>query len=344
MTRYRTVGLVFSLACLLGTPFAFADKNKGSGGDSAKSSPPPQHSAPQHSSSSHDSGTGQHGSNHGSAGSGSSTQSSPSSAHSSSSSGSGYRSNDHSGDHHAKTSQSSTSSESHVNSRSGHGNNSGDVLHRGSSPSERTTHGQSSRSASSYHGTRDWHGHVTVDHARLNERLHAQSSTVERQHAFEHSRVERARFTRYVAPIHFVPAHRAVLMNLTIVPTTYHYRRTAFYDTYDWQPPAYVFGLYPRYGLWDATFLAFALDHVSEEQYALMFYNHQNDGDMQQWMEDTSRLAADNDDLRAKLDTMKTQMASLDQSGRKTDPSYVPPDAQDVALSPEVITQLTATK
>ena len=131
-------------------------------------------------------------------------------------------------------------------------------------------------------------------------------------------------------------------MNISIVPTTYYYRRTAFYDAYDWQPPAYVFSLYPRYGLWDATFLAFALDHASEEQYALMFYNHRNDEDMQKWMEDTSRLAAENDDLHAKLDTMNAQVASLD--GRKTDPSYVPPDVQDVALSPEVITQLTESK
>jgi len=174
--------------------------------------------------------------------------------------------------------------------------------------------------------------------------LHTHSGTIERQHAYEHSRIERSRFTKHVAAIHFVPAHRVVLTHVRIVPTTYHYRRTVFYDTYAWEPPAYVFGLYPRYGLWDATFLAFALDHIADEQYALMIYNHQNEPEIQQWMDDTSRLAADNAELQAKVDSMKEQLAALDRSGTKLDPSYVPPDAQDVALSPEVITQLTESK
>ncbi len=52
------------------------------------------------------------------------------------------------------------------------------------------------------------------------------------------------------------------------------------------------------------------------------------------------RLAADNSDLREKLEAM----ARLEQAGTKTDPSYVPPDANDVALSPEVIAQLTRSK
>jgi hypothetical protein len=166
----------------------------------------------------------------------------------------------------------------------------------------------------------------------------------ERQHAFEHSRVERQQFTRHVSAIHFVPAHRVVLSNIRIVPTTYHYRRTVFYDTYAWQPPGYVYGFYPRYGLWDATFLAFALDHIAEEQYALMFYHHQNEQELQQWMSDADRLASDNEELRSKLDLMKEQMATLQEAGITSDPSYVPPDAQDVALSPEVITQLTEAK
>ncbi|HEV7486546.1 MAG TPA: hypothetical protein VGQ65_12790 [Thermoanaerobaculia bacterium] len=193
------------------------------------------------------------------------------------------------------------------------------------------------------HGS-DAHHSYNVDHARLHERMQMHPGATERQHAFEHSRVERERFTRHATAIHFVPAHRVVLSNIRIVPTTYHYRRTVFYDTYAWQPPAYVYGFYPRYGLWDATFLAFALDHVAEDQYALMFYHHQNEAELQQWMSDADRLAADNEELRSKLDRMKEQVATLQEAGISSDPSYVPPDAQDVALSPEVIAQLTEGK
>ena len=58
----------------------------------------------------------------------------------------------------------------------------------------------------------------------------------DRDHAFEHSRLERARFERHVGRIHFVPAHRVVLNRIRIVPATYHYRRTVFYDVYGWAP------------------------------------------------------------------------------------------------------------
>ena len=166
--------------------------------------------------------------------------------------------------------------------------------------------------------------------------------STQRQLSFAHVRAERAQFQTHVGPIQFVPAHRAVLLNMRIVPTTYYYRRSVFYDTYAWQPPEYIYGLYPRYGLWDTTFLAFALDHVAEDQYALVFYNHQGEPEMQNWMGDTERLAADNEDLRTKLDAMKAKMATLAEAGITSDPSYVPPDVEDVALSPEVITRLTA--
>jgi hypothetical protein len=153
---------------------------------------------------------------------------------------------------------------------------------------------------------------------------------------------ERERFALHIGPIRFVPTHRAVLLHTRIVPTTYYYRREVFYDTYSWQPPAYVYRLSPRYGLFDATFLAFAIDHISEEQYAAMLYNHQHEPEIHQWMSDTSRLAADNPELRKKLDVMKAKMSALEEAGVGTDPSFVPPDAQDIVLSPEIIAQLTS--
>jgi hypothetical protein len=183
-----------------------------------------------------------------------------------------------------------------------------------------------------------------VSHEHLHEAMHSHSGPQERAHAFERSHIERERFQRHVSAIRFVPAHRVVLSRVRIVPATYYYRRTVFYDTYGWQPSAYVYSMYPRYGLWDTAFLAFALDHISEEQYAMMIYNHRNEAEVQQWMEDSDRLAADNDDLREKLENMKMQMSKMEEQGVTVDPSYVPPDAEDVALAPEVITALTASK
>jgi hypothetical protein len=176
----------------------------------------------------------------------------------------------------------------------------------------------------------------------LHPRMTEHSSREVRAQALERSTAERSRFARANEPIRLARTDRVVLTHLRIVPSTYHYRREVFYGTYGWRSPDYVYQLRSHYGLWDTTFLAFALDHVADEQYALMLYNHQSEPAFQQWMQDTDRLAVDDLDLRAQLHVVKQQMASLGQSGRSPDPSYVPADAQDLALAPEVIEETEA--
>jgi len=176
------------------------------------------------------------------------------------------------------------------------------------------------------------------------EAWHHHPNTVEYHHAYDRNAHERTLYHHVAPPVHLTHVYRPQLTRIVIVPTTYHYRRTVFYDAYAWEPPVYTYGFYPRYGLWDATFLMFALDHMAEEQYALMFYHHQNDPDFQQWLADANRLAGENDELRTKLDTMQTQIAQFKESGVEADSLYIPPDAQDVALSPEVIAQFTGGK
>ena len=105
---------------------------------------------------------------------------------------------------------------------------------------------------------------------------------------------ERTRFVRHVEPLRFRPENRAMLHMIRIVPGTYYYRRNMFYDTYAWGPPPYVYNLAPRYGLFDAVFLAFMVDHVAEREYALMYYNHQNDEAFVQWRQQMDQMAADN--------------------------------------------------
>lgn len=169
----------------------------------------------------------------------------------------------------------------------------------------------------------------------------APPSRQQRAQAFDRTNAERAQFTRTMAPVQFGPANRAVLTNMAIVPGTYYYRRDVFYDEWGWETPAYVYGMYPRYGIWDATFLAFALNHVAEEQYAMMLYSHWYDPEIQQWVQENNRVAAKNADLHAQLDAMNARVAQLEQAGTARNASYVPPDAQDVALSPDAIEQLT---
>jgi len=325
--RFRALALVLSLVCLLAGPRAFADKHKD---DSDKDAPkkattqkkpekaaPAQQSQPQ--------GNNQHGSS--------------GQSHSGSSGSTNAGTHEHSGGTTTSTqgTQGTTEHAHHAAPTTVH--DAGNATH---SPSYHPPAKTDNRTPGYHAGTHGEEHHAVVNHEHLHERMQAHPTVEARHQAYERYRTERAQFTRHAPVIHFVPAHRVVLTKIRIVPTTYHYRRTVFYDEYGWQAPVYVYSYYPRYGLWDATFLMFALDHVAEEQYAMMFYHHQREEDMQRWMADSERLAADNQELRDKLDAMKVQMAKLEGNGLEADPSYVPPDAQDVALSPEVIDKLTS--
>lgn len=337
MTRYRAFGLVLSLMCLLAAPRSFAgssskDKDAKKTEATKQSTPPPKSSKPAATTTPSHSGTPSH-----SAGAnGDSTQ-----GHSSHGTSSGHSSSGTSASTGASNSahgaHGTSSSSDHAHSAHGTSSSS-DHVHgvHGTSSSSNQAHGVHDRSGVNRSGP--------VNRTKFHETMARHPGTQERQHSLERSRVEHARFQGHASPLRFRRADTFQLTHIRIVPTTYYYRRTVFYDAYGWQPSVYVYGLSPRYGIWDATFLAFALDHIAEEQYAMMLYNHQHDAAVQQWMQDSDGLAADNEDLRAKLDAMKVEMARLQESGAEADASYVPPDAQDVALSPEVITQLTAAK
>jgi cell division protein FtsB len=76
-----------------------------------------------------------------------------------------------------------------------------------------------------------------------------------------------------------------------------------------------------------------------DQQYALMYYNHRNEEDMMQWRQEMDQQAMNNAELKAKLDALDQQVARL--QGTPVDSAYVPEDAQDIALSPDVVDQLT---
>jgi hypothetical protein len=181
-----------------------------------------------------------------------------------------------------------------------------------------------------------------VDRGELARKMKAPVPREAQQKAVAHYRAERVRFTRQSSPMRFVPAHRVILKRMRIIPGTYYYRRGIFYDAYGYVPPPYIYTMYPRYGLWDAVFLGFMLERAAEQEYALMYYNHRDEAEMMQWRQDMDRMAMDNADLRARLAAMDQQVAQL--QGTPVDSAYVPQDAQDVALSPDVIDQLTAAK
>ncbi len=165
----------------------------------------------------------------------------------------------------------------------------------------------------------------------------------EQMRAMQHFNEQRSMFRPLPGPVHFSrEAYRPLFARVKIVPGTYHYRRDVFYAHHNYMPPPYVYRMYPSYGVWDSTFLSFMLDNITDQQYALMYYNHQDDEGMMQWRAEVDQMAMENADLKNQLAVMDAQVASL--KGTPIDPAYVPEDAQDIALAPEVVDQAIASQ
>ncbi|UEM01628.1 YjfK family protein [Skermanella rosea] len=99
-----------------------------------------------------------------------------------------------------------------------------------------------------------------------------------------------------------------------------------------WSVPGYAARSASRFGIWDGLFLWFLLDNLTRPGYADFFHNHQNDPGYQQWRAEADRLAADNADLRAKLNSLDQSLAG--KQGQPRDPEYLPPDTpREVALA-----------
>ncbi|GGF16256.1 hypothetical protein GCM10011611_22530 [Aliidongia dinghuensis] len=110
--------------------------------------------------------------------------------------------------------------------------------------------------------------------------------------------------------------------------------RSAWYGGMGWGPPVYAYRSYPSFGMWDALFLWFMLDSISNASHAAWFYNHQQDPGYVDWRREADRLAADNADLRQKLDDLDGRTKALE--GQPRDPNYMPADTKpELALASE---------
>ncbi len=131
-----------------------------------------------------------------------------------------------------------------------------------------------------------------------------------------------------------------IFTRVRVIPSTYYYRRHTFYAYYGYTPPVYVYNMYPRYGIYDAVFLAFMLDNITKPEYSLMYYNHRNEEDMIRWRQEMDQLALNNAELRYKLSLLDQQTAALE--GTPVDEEYIPPDAADIALAADVVAAAAA--
>jgi hypothetical protein len=186
----------------------------------------------------------------------------------------------------------------------------------------------------------------TVKKSPLEQRMSANVSAERSKQSLNEYRNQQAKFKYSGSPVKSSPVVQRTVVNRVVVnnhyhytPANYAYRQRSFYGYYGWNPPVYGYGFYPSYGLWNTVALWFMLDHIADQQYAMMYYSHRNDADMQAWRAQAEREAQNNAELRAKLAAADQRALALQQQGVQADPGYVPADMKDVALSEDVVKQ-----
>jgi hypothetical protein len=144
---------------------------------------------------------------------------------------------------------------------------------------------------------------------------------------------ERAAYARSAPPAPVTPAFQGYAGRYSSYDSWYS-SRSSWYGGMGWGPPAYAYRSYSSFGMWDALFLWFMLDSVSNASHAAWFYNHQQDPGYQDWRREADRLSADDAELKQKLANLDARTQTLE--GQPRDPNYMPPDAKpDLALASE---------
>ena len=144
---------------------------------------------------------------------------------------------------------------------------------------------------------------------------------------------ERAAYAKSAPPAPVTPAFSGYAGRYNSYDSWYS-SRSSWYGGMGWGPPVYAYRSYPSFGMWDALFLWFMLDSVSNASHAAWFYNHQQDPGYVDWRREADRLSADNADLRQKLNDLDARTQTM--NGQPRDPNYMPADAKpELALASE---------
>lgn len=116
----------------------------------------------------------------------------------------------------------------------------------------------------------------------------------------------------------------------------YYAGRDRYYGGMGWGAPRYAFMSYPSFGMWDALIWWSMLDRLNSRRHYAMAHHHSNDAGYKEWRSEAKRLAEDNVELRAKLDELDRQVATLE--GTPRNPEYLPPGVTPaVALAAEAV-------
>src|SRR5262249_2553418 len=108
--------------------------------------------------------------------------------------------------------------------------------------------------------------------------------------------------------------------------------RENWYGRSGWSPTPSVGRYLPQFGGWDAMFVWYLLNTLSQPGHADFFHHHAADPGYTAWRSEADRLAATDPSVRQKLADLDARLAAMQEKPRSTD--YLPPDTpRTIALA-----------
>ena len=100
--------------------------------------------------------------------------------------------------------------------------------------------------------------------------------------------------------------------------------REDWYGRSGWSPPSSAGRTLPQFGMWDAMFVWYLLNTLSQPGHADFFHHHAADSGYTAWRAEADRLAAADPSVRQKLAELDTRLTAMQEQPRAKD--YLPPD------------------
>jgi TRAP transporter TAXI family solute receptor len=124
---------------------------------------------------------------------------------------------------------------------------------------------------------------------------------------------------------------------------THYNQRDSWFRGMGYSPPGFAFGGSPSFGIFNALFLYWMLDHMHDKNVAHSAYNNWDDPGFKKWREEVEKQSKDNAELKSKLQEMEKQVDQF--KGQPKQPGTLPPNVPpEVAIAPDVLASKPAEK
>ena len=125
-------------------------------------------------------------------------------------------------------------------------------------------------------------------------------------------------------------------------PKTYTDRRDNFYSNNGYNMPNYGYNMSPSFGIYDTMSLMYAMDHMDNPMYSMMFFANRHNPGMLLFMSAMHNNKSGDSAQDAKIKALEAKVAKMEKDGVKAEAGYVPEEMGDLILTKEAVDTMDA--